>query len=55
MDHTGFETARIVGARALQISVGAPPLLDCEDESDSYALADLEFKRGILSMTVARS
>lgn len=55
MDHTGFETARIVGARALQISMGAPSLLADRDVSDAFALAELEFERGILPITVARS
>lgn len=55
MNHTRYETARIVGARALQISMGAPSLLANRDASDAIALAELEFERGILPITVARS
>lgn len=55
MNHTRYETARILGARALQISMGAPSLLANQDVSDAIALAELEFERGILPITVERS
>jgi DNA-directed RNA polymerase subunit K/omega len=55
MNHTRYETARILGARALQISMGAPALLAGRDGSDAFALAELEFERGILPITVVRS
>jgi DNA-directed RNA polymerase subunit K len=55
MNYTRFEKARIVGARALQISLGAPPILKGGSECDSYALAELELKKGILPITVTRS
>ncbi|MCJ2556397.1 MAG: DNA-directed RNA polymerase subunit K [Candidatus Thermoplasmatota archaeon] len=55
MNHTRYETARIVGARALQISMGAPSLLADQEVSEAIALAELEFERGILPITVERS
>ncbi len=55
MNHTRYETARIVGARALQISMGAPSLLADGEVSEAIAIAELEFERGILPITVERS
>jgi DNA-directed RNA polymerase subunit K/omega len=53
---TRFEKARIVGARALQISMGAPILIDVSGGSSSpieIALKELEF--AILPMTIRRT
>jgi DNA-directed RNA polymerase subunit K/omega len=55
MIYTRFEKARIVGARALQISLGAPPIIVGSEEQDSYTLAELELEKGILPITVTRS
>ncbi|MBD3408549.1 MAG: DNA-directed RNA polymerase subunit K [Candidatus Lokiarchaeota archaeon] len=53
---TRFERARIVGARALQISMGAPVLVDMTATSkEVFALAENELKSGVLPMTVRRS
>ena len=53
---TRFEKARIVGARALQIAMGAPLLIDhSEGVSNPIDLALEEFKRGLLPMTIRRS
>jgi len=54
--YTRFERARILGARALQISLGAPPLLDVpEAVVDPLALASLEFQSRNVPLTVSRS
>jgi len=53
---TRFEKARIVGARALQISMGAPILIDISGGISSpidIALKELEV--GILPMTIRRT
>ncbi len=53
---TKFERARIVGARALQISMGAPPLIDTQDiANDLFTIAERELKAGMLPMTVRRT
>jgi DNA-directed RNA polymerase subunit K/omega len=53
---TKFERARIVGARALQISMGAPILVDPKKSPNSlFALAETELKEGKLPMTVRRT
>jgi DNA-directed RNA polymerase I, II, and III subunit RPABC2 len=53
---TRFERARIVGARALQISMGAPLLVELpEGVSDPIDIALRELESGVLPMTVRRS
>jgi len=52
---TRFERARIIGARALQISMGAPILVDIPKElSVPTEIAVLEFKKRAVPMTVVR-
>ncbi|MFW9932352.1 MAG: DNA-directed RNA polymerase subunit K [Candidatus Thorarchaeota archaeon] len=51
-----FEKARIIGARALQISMGAPVLVDMTSApSGLFALAEVELSSGVLPMTVRRT
>ena len=55
MKYTRFEKARIIGARALQISMGAPVLLDIpETEFDTVKMAQYEFDQGAIPITVKR-
>ncbi|HIJ17529.1 MAG TPA: DNA-directed RNA polymerase subunit K [Thermoplasmata archaeon] len=56
MRYTRFERARIVGARALQISMGSPVLVDLKDESiiDPIEIAIREYDLGAIPMTVKR-
>ncbi len=53
---TRFEYARIVGARALQLSMGAMPLIDVSKlpSKDPVIIAEEELKRGILPITICR-
>ncbi|MDY6931553.1 MAG: DNA-directed RNA polymerase subunit K [Halobacteriota archaeon] len=51
--YTRFEKAKIIGARALQISMGAPLLIDT-DLSDPIGIAILEMEKGIIPITVRR-
>ena len=53
MEYTRFEKARIIGARALQISMGAPPLLEVQ-KKDPIEIAVLEFEEGVTPITVKR-
>lgn len=53
---TRFERARIVGARALQISMGAPLLTELSaDVSDPIDIAIKELEIGALPMTIRRT
>jgi len=55
---TKYEKSRIIGARALQLSMGAPPLIDLskypEIPRDPLIIAEEELKRGILPITIRR-
>ncbi len=56
MKYTRFEIARIIGARALQISMGAPILVHVpEDIIDPLDVAMYEFKKGVIPITVKRA
>lgn len=58
--YTKYEKARILGARALQISANAPILIKLSKEEleklnfDPIKIAELEFERGVLPITVKR-
>jgi len=55
MQYTRFERARIIGARALQISMGAPVLLEgIQGVLDPMEIAMREFERGVVPITVKR-
>ena len=54
-EFTKFEVARIIGARALQLSMGAPLLIKREkDAYNTVFLAKEEFKAGVLPISVNR-
>jgi DNA-directed RNA polymerase subunit K len=48
-----YEKARILGARALQISYGAPVLIDT-DQSEPILIAAEEYDASVLPFTVRR-
>ena len=53
---TRFERARIAGARALQLSLGAPVLIELAPKvSDPIDIAMSELKQGVLPMTIRRT
>jgi len=53
--YSKYEKARIIGARALQISMGAPILIDIpKDVVDPLRIALLEFENDAIPMTVTR-
>ncbi|MBN2067291.1 MAG: DNA-directed RNA polymerase subunit K [Candidatus Diapherotrites archaeon] len=51
---TRFERARLISARALQLALGAPPLVKPDKESKPYDLAKVELEQGVLPMVVLR-
>ena len=59
-EHTKYERARIIGSRALQISMGAPFLVKLtkkqleELEYNPVEIAKLEFEKGVIPITVRR-
>ncbi len=53
--YTRFERARIIGARALQITMGAPILINVpKEEIDPITIATIEFEKGAIPITVMR-
>lgn len=53
---TRFEVARIVGARSLQIALGAPILVEYkENKFDPIEIAEEEFKANKMPMTIKRT
>ena len=59
-EFTKYERARIIGARALQIAMGAPILLKLKKEDyeklkfNPINIAKKEFENGVIPMTVKR-
>ncbi|WP_368410717.1 DNA-directed RNA polymerase subunit K [Haladaptatus salinisoli] len=51
--YSRYEKARILGARALQVSYGAPVLVDTQ-ESQPILIAAEEYDAGVLPFTVRR-
>ncbi|MFC7080722.1 DNA-directed RNA polymerase subunit K [Halorussus caseinilyticus] len=51
--YSRYEKARIIGARALQVSYGAPVLTDTEQTEPILIAAD-EYDAGVLPFTVRR-
>ena len=57
-EYSKYEHARIVGSRALQISMGAPFLVKVSDAElkklnfNPVEIAKLEFKEGVIPITV---
>ena len=59
-EYTKYEHARIIGARALQISMGAPFMIKLDDEDlkkigyNPIEIAKLEFEKGLIPISVKR-
>ncbi|MEM3408002.1 MAG: DNA-directed RNA polymerase subunit K [Candidatus Micrarchaeia archaeon] len=54
-EFTKFEIARLIGARALQLSMGAPPMIELPNNTfEPSAIAKLEFEKGVIPLTVYR-
>jgi DNA-directed RNA polymerase subunit K/omega len=53
MELARFERARIVGARALQLSYGAPVLV--KTKGSALEIAEAELDKGVLPIVVVRA
>jgi DNA-directed RNA polymerase subunit K len=51
---TRFEVARLLGARSLQISLGAPVLVNVEGNKSSMEIAKEEFRNKVIPITIKR-
>ncbi|GAB6056100.1 DNA-directed RNA polymerase subunit K [Methanobacterium alkalithermotolerans] len=51
---TRFEKARIIGARALQLSMGATPLVDVPNSLDPIDIATLELKKKVIPLDIRK-
>ncbi|MEK6899661.1 MAG: DNA-directed RNA polymerase subunit K [Nanoarchaeota archaeon] len=60
IEYTKYEKARMIGSRALQLSMGAPFLVKLSQEDlvkihyDTIEIALLEYDQGVLPITVRR-
>ncbi len=55
MEYTKFEKSTIIGARALQLAYGAPPLVKVpKGVYDPIALAEIEFEEDVIPIVVVR-
>jgi len=52
MELTKYEEARLIGARSLQLSEGAPPLVEVESRLTFIEVAEKELKEGVLPLVV---
>lgn len=51
---TRFERARIISARALQLALGAPPLVKPSENATPYDIAKEEFTKKVLPLSILR-
>ncbi len=49
-----YERARLIGARALQLAFGAPPLIEVKGENSPMSVALRELDMGIIPLVVMR-
>ena len=49
-----FEKARVIGARALQLKMGAPLLVSVKVDITALEIAKLEYEKGAIPITVMR-
>jgi DNA-directed RNA polymerase subunit K len=54
MELTRFEKARLIGARALQLASGAPPLIEPPEKLNAVKIAYMEFDKGVIPLVVVR-
>jgi DNA-directed RNA polymerase I, II, and III subunit RPABC2 len=51
---TKYERARVLGARALQISMNAPVMVDIQNMTDPYQIAVEELNQGKIPLIIRR-
>lgn len=52
---TRFEKARLISARALQLSMGAPPLIEVKKHFTVIDVAEQEFAEKVIPLVVLRT
>lgn len=52
---TKYEHVRVLGTRATQLSMGAPPTVDIGDLSNAMDIAIKELKEGVLPLNIIRT
>lgn len=52
---TRFEKARLIGARALQISMGAKPQVEVKESMDPVDIARKELEKKVIPLDVRRN
>lgn len=51
---TRFEVTRVLSARSLQLSLGAPPLVKGTKDLSMLSVAEKEFESGVLPLSILR-
>ena len=51
---TKYEKARIIGTRAIQISMNAPPTIDTKGETNSLKIAEMEYEQKKIPFSIIR-
>jgi DNA-directed RNA polymerase I, II, and III subunit RPABC2 len=51
---TKYEKARVLGTRALQLSMNAPPMVDVKGETDPLKIAEMELRENKVPMIIRR-
>ena len=60
MEYTKYEKARVIGARSLQLSMGAPFMFKLSEKDlekigfNTLEIAKMEFEQGLIPITVKR-
>lgn len=54
MELTKYELARVIGARALQLSAGAPPMLKASSSESFILVAERELEKSIIPLVVVK-
>jgi len=60
MEYTKYEKARMIGARALQIAMGAPFVIKISKEQleelqyNPIRIAELEYNKGVIPLSIKR-
>ena len=52
---TKFEKTRVIGARAVQLSMNAPPLVDPGNEIDVLKIAEMEYEQKKIPFSIIRN
>jgi DNA-directed RNA polymerase subunit K len=54
VEYNRYEKARVIGARALQIKMGAPIMIKVKDDVSALEISKREFDKGVIPIMVRR-